>query len=83
MNNITREIILRLFLYAYTFLIVLDFDARSRSYCYLKSKNHLNNIVTDLINALLGSSSVNMNRGNSRKETVFSMRSASSKSTEL
>jgi hypothetical protein len=35
------------------------------------------NIVTDLINALLGNSSVNTNR-----ESAFSMRSAPSKSTE-
>jgi hypothetical protein len=40
-------------------------------------------IVTDLINALPGNSSVNTNRGNNRKENVFYMRSAPSKSTEL
>jgi hypothetical protein len=36
-------------------------------------------IVTDLINALPGNSSVNKNRGN-RRETVFSMSSAPSNS---
>jgi hypothetical protein len=34
----------------------------------------------NLISALPGNSSVNTNRGNNRRETVFSMRSASGKS---
>jgi hypothetical protein len=40
-------------------------------------------IVTDLINALPGNSSVNTNTGNNRKETVFSMWSAPGERTEL
>jgi hypothetical protein len=40
-------------------------------------------IVTDLINALPGNSSVNTNRGNNRRETVFSMPSTQSKSAEI
>jgi hypothetical protein len=41
------------------------------------------NIVTDLINALPGDSSVITNRGNNRRETVFSMWSAPSKNTDI
>jgi hypothetical protein len=33
-----------------------------------------NDSVTDLVNALPGNSSVNMNTSNNRRETVFSMR---------
>jgi hypothetical protein len=45
--------------------------------------NNNNNNVTDLINALPGNSSVNTNRGNNRRETVFPMRSVPSKSTKI
>jgi hypothetical protein len=38
------------------------------------------NIVTDLINALPDNSSINMNRDNNKRKNVFSMRSAPSKS---
>jgi hypothetical protein len=40
-------------------------------------------IVTDLIKALPGNSSVNMNTDNNRKETLFSMQSAPSESMEV
>jgi hypothetical protein len=40
-------------------------------------------IVTDLINALPGNSSVNTNTGNNRRETVFSLRSAPGWRTDL
>jgi hypothetical protein len=44
---------------------------------------NVNNIVTNFISALPGNSSVNTNRGNNRREIVFSMRSAPSKSTDI
>jgi hypothetical protein len=40
-------------------------------------------VVRNLINALSGNSSVNANRGNNRRETVFSMRFAPSKRTNI
>jgi hypothetical protein len=49
--------------------------------CYVKMRGQLLiNIVMDLINVLLGNSFVNTNRGNNRRETVFSMSSAPSNS---
>jgi uncharacterized membrane-anchored protein len=53
-------------------------DRNVRLYVTVLTTEH---IVTDLINALPGKGSVNTNRGSNRRKTVFSMRSAPSRST--